>query len=338
MIRVAACTTGRDTPSARFRVRQYLPFIKECGVEVEEYVPLVGTYPPPVRLMRPVWAIQSILSRIPAVIGSYGCDVTLLQREMLSSHITLEPLTRRPRILDVDDAIWDRPRGAFAGRLARMCNAVVCGNSFLADQFGQWNDRVYVVPTAVDTERFRPSSDSNERQIVGWSGSSSGFSYLYSIEKALTTILKNFPSVILRIVADQVPRFTQIPSGRWEFVQWSPEIEVRSIQEMKVGIMPLDNSVKARGKCSFKMLCYMACGVPAVVSPIGMNAELLAKGDIGYAASSTEEWVDAVTSLLKEPDEAKQKGEIGRRVCIDQFDVRQIARRIAEVFVEVARG
>ncbi|MBI1920105.1 MAG: glycosyltransferase [Geobacter sp.] len=338
MIRVAAYTPGRHTPSARFRVRQYLPFFKKAGIEVHEYVPREGTYPPSERLKRPLWAVKSILERIPAVVRSHEYDVTLLQREMFSSHITLEPFTKRPRILDVDDAIWDNRRGAFAESLARMCDAVICGNAFLAEQFRKWNSRVYIVPTAVDTKRFRPSLASKEKQIIGWSGSSSGFHYLYGIEKALATVLTKFPSVILRIIADAAPRFAQIPSERWEFVRWAPEIEVQAIQGMTIGIMPLDNSIKARGKCSFKMLCYMACGVPVVVSPVGMNVELLAKGDIGYAASSTEEWVDGIALLVEDPVTAKRKGQTGRRICIEHYDVHLVASRIAKIIDEVACG
>ena len=138
----------------------------------------------------------------------------------------------------------------------------------------------------MDTQRFIPAltKGNGERDVIEWTGTSDNFRYLYEIEPALAEVLKAYPGVTLRIIADARPSFCNIPEERIEFIRWSPENEVKGIQGMSIGIMPLEDSAWARGKCSFKMFQYMACGIPVVVSPIGMNVKVLSMG------SAVEVW------------------------------------------------
>src|SRR4051794_20290200 len=136
---MAAFTGGRTVPSARFRVRQHLSRLSELGIAATEFVSIVGTYPPKGELRRIAWACGALAERVPDVVRSYAYDVTFFQREFLSTLFTLERFTARPRILDVDDAIWVHRQGKAAIKLARLCDLVVCGNSYLAARFSQWN-------------------------------------------------------------------------------------------------------------------------------------------------------------------------------------------------------
>jgi hypothetical protein len=138
-ISVAAFTAGRNVPGSRFRVRQYIDALKQYSVELSEFYPRAGGYPPQQKWTRPFWAAASLAGRFPGIVRSYRYDVTLLQREMLSTFLTLEPLTKRPRVLDVDDAIWLNRDSSFARKLAQISDSVICGNSFLAEYFRQWN-------------------------------------------------------------------------------------------------------------------------------------------------------------------------------------------------------
>ena len=105
------------------------------------------------------------------------------------------------------------------------------------------------------------------------------------------------------------PHFQDLPQGQVDFISWTQEKQVRQIQEMTIGIMPLLNSVESKGKCSYKMLLYMACGIPVVVSPVGMNAEVLQKGDVGFGASSIDEWVSALDDLIRNPENGRRMGD-----------------------------
>lgn len=332
MIRIAAFTGGLSVPSARFRVRQYIPALRREGIEVEEFASAFGQYPPRVRWARPLWALATLAERLPAVVMSHRYDAVLLQREIMSSFVTLEPLTTHPRILDVDDAIFLQRGGGFARKLAELSDRVICGNNYLAEWFGRWNINVDVIPTAVDTERYFPNAEikpSGQPLIIGWIGTSGNYKYLYGIEGALTKVLHAHPNARLKVVGDKLPAFRHLPLGQVDFVPWSEAVEVQAIQSMDIGIMPLEDSPWARGKCSFKMLQYMATGLPVVVSPVGMNAEVLTLGELGIAATTEKQWIDGLIALLENRMLRARFGAEGRRVVESSFSIRVVAPRLA---------
>ena len=332
MIRIAAFTGGLSVPSARFRVRQYIPALRREGIEVEEFASGFGQYPPRVRWVRPLWALATLAERLPAVVMSHRYDAVLLQREIMSSFVTLEPLTTRPRILDVDDAIFLHRGGGFARRLAELSDKVICGNNYLAEWFGRWNVNVDVIPTAVDTERYLPNAEtkpSGQPLVIGWIGTSGNYKYLYGIEGALAKVMRTHPGTRLKVVGDQLPEFRHLSRDQVDFVPWSEAIEVQAIQSMDIGIMPLEDSPWARGKCSFKMLQYLATGLPVVVSPVGMNAEILTLGELGIGATTEKQWVDGLIAFLENRTLRTRFGAEGRRVAESSFSIRVVAPRLA---------
>jgi glycosyltransferase involved in cell wall biosynthesis len=101
------------------------------------------------------------------------------------------------------------------------------------------------------------------------------------------------------VIADRPPSFSSLPSERVRYIPWSSQTEVTAVQQMDIGLMPLPNNEWTKGKCSFKMLQYMACAIPVIVSPVGMNLEVLELGEVGLSANSTSEWYDALVCLYK---------------------------------------
>lgn len=329
MIRVAAFTQGLTAPSARFRIRQLIPALEERSIQVVELPSAFSAYPPADRLRRPYWLIQNLLSRLPDVKNSFRFDITLFQRELISTIPTLECFTKKPRIVDVDDAIWLYRRGIAAHALARVAEHILCGNNYIADYFSRFGKTVTVVPTAVDTDRFTPLKIKKEQRIIGWSGSSSGFKYLEMIQPALRIILEKHPDAIFKVISDQRPNLRQLPPLQFKYVQWSQDIEVSELQDLSVGIMPLADTLWERGKCSFKMLTYMAVEVPVVVSPVGMNVEVLADGTCGYAAVTLDDWVDAISAILNNESSGASMGEAGREIVRRKYSTDVIAGQIA---------
>jgi glycosyltransferase involved in cell wall biosynthesis len=331
MLKVLAFTGGRDVPSARFRVRQHIPSLAAMGVEVRESYPLLGSYPPKGLPRRVLWAPVTLADCAVSALRSWSADVTWLQREMMSTLVTAERLTRRPRVLDVDDAIFLHRGGVTAKRLAALSDLVICGNSYLADVFGSWNREVQLLPTAVDTSRFTPAplpDDGCDR--IGWSGTSSGFPYLYAIAPALAAVLSNWPRARVSVIADRAPTIPGIPPGRVEFVRWSESNEVAALQRLRAGLMPLEDTPWSRGKCSFKLLTYMACGIPAVASPVGMNCEVLSGGG-GLSARSIAEWADAIDFLLSDSGAAARIGTLGLETVRTRYSSDVIGPRLAEL-------
>jgi glycosyltransferase involved in cell wall biosynthesis len=338
MMRIAAFTGGRTISSARFRVRQYITELRRYDMEMVEYIAPLGAWPSTNRIIRPAWALATLATRLPAVAASWRSDLTFLQRELLSTFRTLEPFTKAPRVLDIDDAVW-MTRESQLRRLVECVSGVVCGNDFIDSWASQWHANRVIIPTAVDTDRWSPrsanavaSGTSQRSRIIGWTGLYAGSKYLLSIEHALVDVLNLHPDVTLRVVSDRRPDFRFVPASRIEYIRWSPENEVSTMQDMTVGIMPLHDTPWERGKCSYKMLLYMACGLPVVVSPVGMNRQVLELGVVGLAALDRDEWVGALTALLGDPERAEATGANGRQVVLEHFALRVLALKLAQYF------
>ncbi|MBK9775536.1 MAG: glycosyltransferase family 4 protein [bacterium] len=342
-VRVVALTGGRNVPSARFRVEQLVPALERDGVDVDLRIGRVSSYPPRARWLRPLWLPAAILARVPDIAATHSGQVrgrvTLLQREFVSTLTTLEWATAGPRVLDVDDAIWLHRGGGAAAGLAHACDVVVAGNSYLAAWFAGHCDRVEVLPTAVDTARFAPAAPDvahGRAPAVGWIGTATNAAFLIAWSDGLRGLLEQRPDLRLRICADRPPRLDGLPADRIDWVPWSPAAEVPFLHSLDLGLMPLPDTPWTRGKCAFKMLQYLACGIPAVVSPVGMNAEVLEQAAVGRAAGDGEEAAHAIGHLLDDAAGRAAMGAAGRQLVEDRYSVAAVAPQLASILRAVA--
>ena len=333
MLKVAAFTQGLNIPSARFRVRQYGPYLAEQGLALQESWARFGAYPPGPGWRRLPWLAATLAERSFAALGGNACDVALFQREMVSTLYGAERLCRVPAVLDVDDAIWLTQRRGGIDRLARQCRLVLCGNDYIAEHFSVFAS-VEILPTGVDTDFWQPG-ERGENPTIVWSGSASGLAYLYEIEPALAAVMHENRRVRLRVCSNAAPRFASLPADRVEFVSWSPETELAAVQSASLGLMPMPDTPWTRGKCSFKMLTYLACGVPCVASPWGMNRQVIAGGG-ALGADTQEAWTEHLLALLGEPDSAQALGLAGRRQVEEKYATRRLAKTLAEALKKVA--
>ena len=331
-LRVAAFTGGGTLPSARFRVRQYIAPLAAYGVAVHEAWPGLGAYPPRNRALRPAWLIGTLAQRLPQLAAGLRADVVLLQRELVSTLATVEGLTRRPRVVDIDDSMHLHRGGRAARRLAALADLVIVGNVWLAEIWRAWNPRVEILPTAVDTDRYHvaPFPD---RPTVGWIGSAGNLHYLTGIAPALSEVLRVFPKLEIAVCCDRPPSLPGLPV---RYVPWSSNIEADFLASISVGVMPLDDGPWERGKCGFKMLQYMAAGRPCVVSPVGMNWELLGEAELGLPARGLDEWKSALCAVLADGEIARRMGEAGRSVATARYSVSVLAPRLAELLRRLA--
>ncbi len=326
-IRVAAFTGGAKALSARFRVRQYIAPLSAEGIDVAEFGPSLGSYPPERQWQRPAWLVGSLAQRVPQLVAGWGADITLLHREMISTFYTLEGLTRQPRLLDVDDAIHLFRGGRAAKQLAERVDLIVVGNDWLAEAWRRWNARIEVLPTAVDTDCYSVEP-LPEHPCIGWIGSRGNLRYLENIAPAMAELVRRFPTLSIAVCCDQPPRLDGLPI---RYVPWSMPAEAGFLASLSVGLMPLDDGPWERGKCSFKMLQYLAAGRPCVASPVGMNKDLLAQGDVGLAAATQAEWVTALSSILSDHRGAEALGAAGRRLVETKYSLRALAPRLAHI-------
>ncbi len=330
MIRVTALTLAKDDPSSRFRVRQFITPLYQLGVDVaESYLQI---FPYKVARLVPL----GIVARLPGVMAARKTDITWLRRELVTGWATLERLTGPKRLFDVDDAIWLAFKRPYTERIVSHCDGVIAGNRFLADHFEKLGARVWVVPTSVNTEVWKPAPKKENRcWTIGWIGTWSNIKYLRAIEEPLGDFLAQHPDSRFLLVCDRKPRL-RIPADRWQFLKWSQEREVDLVRKMDVGLMPLDDSDWARGKCAFKMLTYMAVGIPVVVSPVGVNQEILQQDRVGLGAVTASDWYDALHQLFTKSEMAAQMGKRGRQLVESKYSVRGTAGKLARIFQDVA--
>jgi hypothetical protein len=331
-MRVAAYTGGVMVPSARARVRQYIEPLGRLGITVREYPLPLGNILPRQLALRPAWMATTAVARVAALACSWKADVTWISRQLLPAFTPLHGMAKRPMILDVDDAVWLNTGGHRAGDLARASQVVVCGNSFLANQFSRWNTNVVVIPTAVNTAWYQPHPPRPENLIMGWTGTSGNFPFLYAIEEALMKVFQSCGRAKLLVVADRPPRFKLLPGSRIEFDPWTPRTELAAFARMSIGLMPLADNEWCNGKCSYKMLCYMAAGLPVVVTAAGMNREVLAMVEVGMSAGREREWVEALTTLLHDAALCRRMGATGRNVIEQHFSLQRLAQQYAVLF------
>jgi len=347
MINVAAITSGISVPSRRFRVDQYKGELAKSGISVKEYCPLInsqarlpgGLGTIRARYVLPVTVMQMLMNailRVPGVIGSYKADVTWLERSFLPGFDWLALSLARPLVVDVDDAIWlyNGVTAAALKRVLRSTDMVFAGNEFIANWCSDYCNNIRIIPTAIDCNRFKPLvKEKNDRIFtVGWTGTSGNFQFLKMIEPALARFLRSFPEARLLVVADAMPSLGTLPANQFDFVKWTPENEAYAVQKMDAGIMPLLDSDLARGKCSFKMLQYMACGIPVIVSPIGMNNELLNQGEVGFSAVTADEWYEKLEFLIRNREKAEARGMCGRLVVLNAYSLESVAAKLANGF------
>jgi glycosyltransferase involved in cell wall biosynthesis len=173
--------------------------------------------------------------------------------------------------------------------------------------------------------------------VIGWTGTAGNLKYLEGIEEPIGEFLRHHRDWQLWVVADEPPSFRKIPANRFRFIRWSPDTEALVVQRMQIGLMPLQDNEWTRGKCSFKMLQYMASGVPCIVSPVGMNADILKLGRVGLSARNEDEWYEALLTLSGDSELAHTMGSAGRTIAEQYFDTSVVGHRLAQVLMSLIR-
>lgn len=115
-----------------------------------------------------------------------------------------------------------------------------------------------------------------------------------------------------------MPGFSEL---RAENRVWSEMNEVSDIQAFDVGIMPLADTPWEQGKCGYKLIQYMACGIPVVASAIGANREIVSHGVDGFLATTHAEWSGYLKQLLENPDLRREMGLRGREKVERKYSV-----------------
>jgi hypothetical protein len=243
---------------------------------------------------------------------------------------------------DFDDAIYfgkpDRP-GAPPDRSARrvrkfeatcaISDLVTAGNATLASAARRTGRRVEIVPTGIDLSPYGPLSARETTGRVAWIGLPGNLPYLARVEEPLRRLAARRAGTRLVVVSERAPASFAAPI---ELVAWSKATEAAALSGCDVGIMPLDDDDWTRGKGGFKLLQYMAAGLPTVASPVGVNTEITVDGETGFLASTPEEWESRIESLLADPERRQRMGSAGRRRVEERYAMPLVSRRMVELY------
>ncbi len=333
---LALAKYGARAASTRQRLLQYVPFLENHGMSVTLRPLLDDTY-----LAGLMSGERSSSARILAAyarrlgdaFAARDYDAIWVQYELLPYLPLIDGVLARiaskPIVYDIDDAIFHMydahssavVRGLLGGKLRplmRRAALSLCGNDYLRDYVVAAGGRASVVPTVVDTADFRPAPrEPGSPLTVGWIGSPSTWRY---VEPLLPVLLPAMARIGARFrVVGAGPAARGIDGI--DALEWSEDREVADIQAMDIGLMPVPDQPWARGKCGYKLIQYMACGLPGIASPVGVNRTLVQNGIDGFLVNSEEEWIGALNVLAEDPSRRKAMGEIGRDRMVRHYSL-----------------
>lgn len=351
-----------EAPSTRFRIVQMMPALADLGVDVTLHAFLApDAYAgarSPGSLLAKLAAVTEGFAGLRALLDGAGrYDAVLVQRALAPflNRTLLGELTGRrvPLVYDFDDAVYLPQEGGrrwlealraprrSTEALCRASAVVLAGNAHLADfaraAVGpEGAHRVRVVPSVVDTRRFRPREDGRgapPTPTLGWVGSATTLAYLEALASPLRELADRVPHRLLVAAGAEPPRLRGVV---FEHRAWSAEAEVSLVQEMDVGLYPLAENPWTLGKCGFKAVQYLACGVPCVASPVGVLTEIVRHDETGLHAGTDDAWVDACARLLGDPGERTRMGRAGRALVEGAYSVDVAAPLVARALRDAA--
>lgn len=341
-------------PSSRYRVYQYLPYFERQGIHVQMY-PLFGPLYFTMLKWRPaalkafgkiVYTMLRFLTRAWTLLTLKRGDLVVIEGQLFPylPPIFEKALSRRNRIvLEFDDAIYLTPgHGRKIPALLRLSTTAIVGNSTLAKYARAHQQNVVVVPTVVDTDRFRPPDEERSSQTAAaagritivWIGLAYNFRYIRMLLPALHELQKEY-RIVLRIISSSAP---VLPGVDVEFRPWSYENEVRDLQTADIGVMPLPDDEWARGKCGLKLLQYMAVGLPALASAVGVNCDIVRDGKNGFLARTEQDWCRRLAELCGDRELRGRIGNAARATVEAQYALKQWGPALARRYASIIAG
>lgn len=335
------------------RVSQYVPYLASQGIDVTVspfFTPAFFKFVyKPGHFVKKGLGVLRLLARRLTVLRELGAyDLVWVYREAIPvGPPWLErAIARRglPIVYDFDDAIFlpavsdanrailflkdtDRP-----AKIIGISRHVVVGNDFLGDFARRHNPAVTTLPSVVDTTYFVPRTDGGRRDgaplVVGWIGSPTTYSYLESLADVLRGVHARHPFTLKVGGAGRPVRLSGLDVKE---VQWSLSQEVSLFNTCDIGVYPLTDDDWARGKCGYKAIQFMACGVPVVAAAVGVNREIIRDGENGFLASTPEEWRAKLERLVLDPALRQRFALEGRRTIEERYSLRVTAPRLASI-------
>ena len=341
----------------RFRVMQYIPALEQAGFAVTvapffdaAFFDLV--YRPGRYAEKFTAFLRQTVERLKVVLSREHFDAFFVYREAYPFgpaliEALLSHAGRRPLIYDFDDAIFlsnSSEANRFASALKypqkvpailRRSSLVLAGNDYLADYARPFNPSVAVLPTCVDTNVFAPRRTprvAGAPLVVGWIGTPTTAGYLKSLGPSLERLAAHH---VFELRASGSGEAIEFPGVKTKNERWTLEREVELFNTCDIGVYPLKDDEWAKGKCGFKAIQFMACGVPVVAAAVGVNTEIIQDGINGFLASTAREWEEKIGRLLSDASLRSRLGAAGRRTIEERYSLAVNAPRLVAMLRDV---
>ena len=328
-------------PSQRFRFEQYLCLLENEGIQYSCF-PFLSIkefkiiYNQGYFLKKSLSIFNGFFRRFFLMFRLTKYDAVFIHRE--ASPVgppvfewLIAKILKKKIIYDFDDAIWLEntsqsnqlvskiKKHSKVASICKWASLVMCGNDFLMNFAKKYNENVVYMPTTIDTENEHNKIKHHEKKqvIIGWTGTHSTIKYLYEIEEVLSRLQQQL-NFGFRIISNKDPLFTKL---KYHYIAWNKNQEIQDLLEIDIGIMPLLDNEWAKGKCGFKALQYMALGIPCVISPVGINKEIIKDGVNGFLAMTENEWVEKVSLLINSQELRSEFGRLGREKVLLKYAV-----------------
>ncbi len=342
-----------EAPSQRFRYEQYFSLMKKEGISFETSTFIdkkawnilykEGHYFAKISAL-----IRGYLRRVRNLLSLRKYDVVFIHREVSPFGPPIfawliTKIFKKYTIFDFDDAIWIPnasennskltmlfKRFQNTGDICKWASVVSVGNKYLAEYAGKFNSRVVINPTTIETDDHHNviKQHNNSVFVIGWTGSHSTLKYLNELYPILEKLESKF-NFEFHVIADVPPKF-KLKSLR--FVKWNKETEIEDLLKFNIGVMPLPDDIWSKGKCGFKALQYMALGIPAIVSNVGVNAEIVDHKVNGFVCNDQIDWEKYLELAITNPKLVEELSLHTRSKIVDNYSVKSNSLNFLKLF------
>lgn len=340
------------SPSQRFRFEQYFDYLRDNGWECHLSYLLSEKddkifYSSGKFFQKLMIFCKSVIKRGRNLASKNKYDIIFIQREaFMTGSVFFERRFSKGRakiIFDFDDAIWKMDISEANKKLGFLKNPsktssiislsdmVFAGNQYLADYALQFNKNVILIPTTIDTDYHENNFEKKENTIcIGWTGSLTTIKHFQFAVPVLEKLKNEFGNRIsFKVIGDK--NYTNENLGITG-IEWVRQSEISELQTIDIGIMPLPDDEWAKGKCGLKGLQYMALGIPTIMSPVGVNMEIITQGINGFLASSEEEWLEKLRILIENKEMREKFKTEGRKTVEEKYSKNAWKRVILDTF------
>lgn len=343
------------SPSQRFRFEQYLDFLKLKGYEYD-FSFLISPeddkifYSSGNTFQKGIIFLKCFFKRLKDVLNANNYDIIFIQREaFMTGTVFFEKQFARSGakvIFDFDDSIWMQnvseanKRFSFlkdaskTSKIIALSDMIFAGNQYLADYAKPFNSNIRIVPTTIDTEEYQRMVLPKEEKIcIGWSGSITTIQHFKFAVPALLKIRKKYGDRIkIKVIGD-----ANYKNDKLDVISmnWNKQDELKELSSFDIGIMPLPDDEWAKGKCGLKGLQYMALEIPTIMSPVGVNSEIIQSKVNGFLATTDDDYVNAITVLIEDEILRKKIGAEGRKTVVEKFSVKALQQKYLEYYNEL---